>query len=202
MDVIIVDDQPLCLDILSQIVKDRYSTASIRTASDIGSALVLTGEKAPDLVIADLGVGGPGAEPGLKQLVDHARPGPVLTLDARLHPCNLKQARRAGAFGYLPKTSSRPLIEAAIALVAAGGVYFPEGGQDAAPSTPHATLSRRQMQVLEGLMRGKSNREIAEDLGIAVATVKLHVHAILTATGSRNRTEAALLARDVLRAGT
>lgn len=187
---------------LSQVVEDRYSTANIRTAVDIESALVLIGEKTPDLVIADLGVGGLGAESGLKQLVDHASPGPVLTLDARLHLCNLKQARRAGALGYLPKTSSRPLIEAAIALVAAGGVYFPEGGEDAAPSMTHATLSSRQMQVLEELMRGKSNREIAEELGIAVATVKLHVHAILATTGSRNRTEAALLARDALRAGT
>lgn len=88
-------------------------------------------------------------------------------------------------------------------LVAAGGEYFPPTPAEPTPVEEVAEgrrgLSPRQVQVLEQIMLGKANREIAARLGISAATVKLHVHAILKAIGARNRTEAALLGRDSLR---
>ena len=56
-------------------------------------------------------------------------------------------------------------------------------------------LSSRQLEVLRLIEMGQTNKEIAKALGISVATVKLHVQAILNITGARNRTEAALRAR-------
>jgi DNA-binding NarL/FixJ family response regulator len=56
-------------------------------------------------------------------------------------------------------------------------------------------LSSRQLEVLRFIEMGQTNKEIAKALGISVATVKLHVQAILNVTGARNRTEAALRTR-------
>ncbi len=198
MDVLIIDDQPVFRETLAELIGKRFAGADVRLAKDLESGLSMLAQRRSDLVIADLSSPGLQTDSGLKQLIERAESRPVLALDGRRHGHNLERSRRAGARGYLTKTSTRALMDAAIALVAAGGAYHPidgDGEEDHDGGRAKA-LSPRQLQVLRGLTQGKSNREIAIDLGIAEATVKLHVHAILNATGARNRTEAALLGRD------
>ncbi|MBU2136982.1 MAG: response regulator transcription factor, partial [Alphaproteobacteria bacterium] len=106
-----------------------------------------------------------------------------------------RRARSHGFSGILPKTDEGPLMIAAIRLVLAGGEYFPcfeeaETSRGAAPLGPADHLSKRQRQVLEEMRLGSTNKEIAKTLGISIATVKLHVQAVLGAAGARNRTEA------------
>ncbi|MDP1874138.1 response regulator transcription factor [Phenylobacterium sp.] len=111
---------------------------------------------------------------------------------------DLAVARRARAHGFagiLPRTDEAPLMMAAIRLVLAGGEYFPcfeevEPPLGAAASGPVERLSKRQREVLEEMRLGRTNKEIAKTLGISIATVKLHVQAVLGAAGARNRTEA------------
>ena len=57
-------------------------------------------------------------------------------------------------------------------------------------------LSKRELQVLQGLTEGKSNKEIARDLDVQEPTVKLHMKTLYRKIGASNRTQAALLARD------
>jgi two-component system, NarL family, nitrate/nitrite response regulator NarL len=106
-----------------------------------------------------------------------------------------RRARSHGFSGILPKTDEGPLMIAAIRLVLAGGEYFPcfeeaETPRGSAPLGPADHLSKRQRQVLEEMRLGSTNKEIAKTLGISIATVKLHVQAVLGAAGARNRTEA------------
>jgi DNA-binding NarL/FixJ family response regulator len=111
----------------------------------------------------------------------------------------VRQAIAAGVHGYVPATSRPELVAAAIGLVAAGGAYFPQmPSSDERPDGSTARdavtrLSLRQRDVFQALKEGKSNKVIARELMISVATVKQHVQAILKLSGARNRTEAAAL---------
>ena len=202
MIVVLVDNQPICVEALSSLIASRYPTANIRVAGDRVAAAAIMDHATPDLVIVEASLPDLAADADLRALIDRAAPAPVLILDGQMVPSQVQRARALGARGYVAKTASRDLLDASIALVAAGGEYFPPVPVDSisrngAAAHNHA-LSGRQVQVLEQIMLGKANREIAIDLGISAATVKLHVHAILKTTGARNRTEAALLGRDTL----
>ena len=102
-------------------------------------------------------------------------------------------ARRLGFRGVMPKTTELPVMSAALQLVLAGGEYFPCFDGEVEPpaaSSAKAILSRRQAEILAELESGATNTEIARKLGISLATVKMHVHAVFNLVGARNRTEA------------
>jgi two-component system nitrate/nitrite response regulator NarL len=134
----------------------------------------------------------------LKNTVEAIAPAP-LVLFALLSPVEVQVAYEAGVKGCIPKTATPELVSAALRLILAGGLYFSDFSN---LSARHKTdpplrsrLSTRQLEVLRLIEMGQTNKEIAKALGISVATVKLHVQAILNITGARNRTEAALRAR-------
>jgi DNA-binding NarL/FixJ family response regulator len=68
--------------------------------------------------------------------------------------------------------------------------------EDSAPNPLAEKLSRRELQVLEGLSQGKSNKEIARDLDLQEPTIKLHVKTLYRKIGAGNRTQAALIAKE------
>lgn len=194
--ILVVDAQTVCREGMAALSARRFPSAQVLQATTFEAGMQLLASGQPDLVLADLSLATTGAR-SIADLAAAAQPGQVLAVDSRLDARRMEQARSAGARGYLVKSSSAELIDAALGLVAAGGECFPSPApQDQA--FPSDRLSARQAEVLEGLMRGKSNQQIAEALGISVATVKLHVHAVLSATGAQNRTEAALLALGLL----
>lgn len=203
MIVVLVDNQPLCIDFLSILIESRFPKASIRIVGDRPSAMAILDELKPDLVIVEASLPDLSAETDLRALVGKAAPAPVVIVDSQPLAARVRRAREAGARGFVARTFTRDLFDASIALIAAGGEYFPPTPAEPARAEDIAdgrlNLSPRQVQVLEQIMQGKANREIATKLGISAATVKLHVHAILKAIGARNRTEAALLGRDTLR---
>jgi DNA-binding NarL/FixJ family response regulator len=134
---------------------------------------------------------------------------PLVVLIDRSEPQIVNQLVSLGARGVLTFDLGIKVIAAALRLVTAGGVYIPPQfsgrptAQAAAPTVPapvsaEATLlhqlSPRERAVLDLLRRSLSNREIATTLGIAEATVKIHVRNLLRKTRARNRVELALLA--------
>lgn len=99
--------------------------------------------------------------------------------------------------GMLHSDATPAIQRAILRLVMEGGEYFPcfalSGEGADLPDLPSPErLSKRQRQVLMELMKGRTNKEIADRLGISLATAKLHVQAILAEAGARNRTEAVL----------
>lgn len=199
LDVLIIDDQALCTEQLSALVRERAPDAVIRVTDQPKAAAALLARARTDLIVVELSLPGLDREAGVGMLA-RLTSAPVLVLDARHDGAALRACASAGAGGYVTRSSGRDLVAAAIAVVLAGGRYFPTC--DDLPVEParldrSPALSPRQADVLDGLMRGQTNLEIGERLGIALPTVKVHVRAVLRALGARNRTEAALLGRSL-----
>jgi two-component system nitrate/nitrite response regulator NarL len=191
MRVVIVSSQPLCRDALSDIARQDLGADPVVTTADLGG---VPSTPPIDLLLLDLPTSadparwiGLGAAPPAAKRV-------LVTPERDIALARLAHAR--GYHGLLPKSTETPVMAAALKLVLAGGEYFPcfealAAEHDQLGAAPMERLSARQREVLTEIEHGRTNKEIAKKLGISVATVKLHVQAILAATGARNRTEAA-----------
>lgn len=192
MRVLIVDPHPVCRQGLSAILNDRFGPCQIICADDLASIPEGLGADPPDLAVIDGDVVGREG-PAFEALIAAIRPRPLIVMNARPEPAVARRALAMGARGFIPKTYSPDLIAAAIGLVAAGSVYFPSEGEQARTGAPG--LTARQREVLERLADGLSNLEIAQQLGISVGTVKLHLHRAFAAIGVKNRIQAAMWVR-------
>ena len=106
-------------------------------------------------------------------------------------------ALKEGAAGFLPKTLAPVDMVAAVRDMLAGEVYLPlDFLTRPNVMAREVSLTPRETDVLRGISDGKSNKEIARDLDIQEVTVKLHLKTLSRKLGARNRTHAAMLARD------
>jgi DNA-binding NarL/FixJ family response regulator len=126
---------------------------------------------------------------------------PVLVLSGLFRHADVLAAMNAGAEGFVSKASGGEVLLEAVRLVLAGGTYVTNEalGDDNArsdPTGPFAALTRREQDLLGLIAQGKTNKEIALDLGIREPTVKVHVKSIFRKLGVFNRTQAARLALD------
>lgn len=209
MRVLIADDHPLFREALASVVAEMSAEAVCLDAASFDEAFAAVAE-APDLDLILLDLTMPGAE-GLTglALLRHAAPAiPVVVVSATAERRTVLEALRAGAVGYLPKSTSRSTMITALQMVLAGGVYVPGdviragaadaledlGGDGRIGPAGLATLTRKQLQVLECLARGLSNKEIARALSLAEPTVKTHVSALLRKLHLRSRAQAIVAA--------
>jgi DNA-binding NarL/FixJ family response regulator len=112
-----------------------------------------------------------------------------------------EEALALGAAGFLPKTLPAKRLVNAVRFMALGEQYAPVDFMTAEIDTPQQhpltkKLSQRELQMLEGLCAGKSNKEIARDLTLTEPTIKLHMKTLYRKLDAHNRTQAALIAKD------
>lgn len=202
--ILVADDHPLFRDALTRAIARIVPGAAIAEAESVPQLMeLLQRHSQADLLLLDLNM--PGAH-GFSALV-HVRalhPAvPVLVVSAREERTLMRRALAHGAAGFVPKSSSIDTIGEAVAAVAAGDTWLPDGigAADAAIDAEEAELARRigeltpqQYRVLTLLCTGQLNKQIAFDLGVSEATVKAHMTAILRKLGAHSRTQAALLA--------
>lgn len=107
-------------------------------------------------------------------------------------------ALASGARGFLPKKMGARSTVVALRRIGAGETVVPDHllTDDPAPGAPAPLLTGRETTVLRGICDGKSNKEIARDLTLQEVTVKLHVKTLSRKLGARNRTHAAMIARN------
>lgn len=199
-NILIADDHDLVRDTIAAYL-ESVEDFNVETAANLDDALIMMRGIIPfDLLILDYHM--PGMD-GLNGL-DRARQAFPATKIALLSGvANREVANKAmehGANGFIPKSLTAPSLVNAIKFVLSGERYFPfDFGTAEATATPtgaFATLSDREMQTLEQLCIGLSNKEIARNLGVQEVTVKLHVKNVLAKLGVSNRTQAALLAKE------
>jgi two-component system, NarL family, nitrate/nitrite response regulator NarL len=204
---LICDDHAMMREALAGSVGMHWPDADIVTAPDFPTAWAKAAVE-PDLILCDLGM--PGASPldGIRGVRAAAPGSPLLVVTANEEDVILLALFDLGIAGFVPKTSTGAIIEAAIRLVLAGGRYLPQrvielaAGRAPPMSSPApidglARLTDRQIEVLRRIAQGGTNKEIAREFGLSPATVKAHVAAILGALDTTNRTEAAFRAREI-----
>lgn len=222
---LIAEPQALVRAGLVRLVKE-LGDLEVLEAGSVTSALVAA-RATLDLAILDVDLPGGDRLTGLRTLRSMQQPLPIVLIAAQLDGLLVAEAIRAGAQGVIPKSASPELFLAALRFVlACDGPFVPiealdpikpaspredvsaveparpvPAGRGEAGPDPVSRLTGRQRDVLALIARGRSNREIGEALGIAEGTAKLHVASVLKTLGVQNRTEAALLARNLGEAG-
>jgi len=208
LKVLVVDDHPVVRDGLGTLLRQLGEGTIVLEAGDASEGLALVQECADlDIVVLDMVL--PGLD-GLGAIAAFGRARPELPVIVLSSSEDAQTARRAlahGALGFVPKSASRQTLLAAVRLVMSGEIYVPalvlgEAAPAAAPARIEArqapsTLTDRQIEVLRLLTAGRTNLNIAAELGLSEKTVKAHVTAIFKAMNVFNRTQAATRAREM-----
>ena len=189
--ILIVDDHPVVCSGLTSMLSVQAGIEVIGSASSGEEALSIVRRDLPDLMLLDLrmpGMDGIGVLNALKKLERAPR---VMVLTSFEKEEDIYRAIRAGAHGYLLKDTSESEMIAAINIVFAGKRYIPR--HIAARLTERmmrSDLTARELQILELLAQGSTNKQIAGALSISDNTVRHHVNNIMEKLQVTDRTEA------------
>jgi DNA-binding NarL/FixJ family response regulator len=196
--VLVVDDHPVVRQGLRTFLDLQPDITVVGEATDGAACVAAAAELHPDVILLDLRMPGSDGVEALHGLRELGLPTRALVITSFTEPTAVLPAIRAGAAGYVYKDVDPPALAAAIRAVHAGHVLLhPDVAALLATGTrptDAAHLTAREREVLVQVAHGRSNREIARELGLAEKTVKTHMSAILTKLGVQDRTQAALFA--------
>lgn len=210
--ILVVDDHTLFRRGLTALLMADPRFQVVGDAADAGEAQRRARDLQPDVILLDNhlpGVSGVSALPALK---DAAPKACVLVLTVSEDDADLGAALQAGAAGYLLKNMEGEELAAAIVRAMQGesviapamtsklfaayrsAASSPKADASPATASPTDALSPRELEILRGIARGESNKEIARALGIAETTVKVHVQSVLRKLDVSSRVQAAVYA--------
>jgi DNA-binding NarL/FixJ family response regulator len=211
--ILLVDDQALFREGLATLLSVRDELEVVGEASNGAEALQLAEQLRPDVILMDLRMPVLDGVAATRQLRERNLPGRVIVLTTFDDDEHIFEGLRAGAVGYLLKdVSSDKLVEAIQAAVRGESFLQPSvaarvlaefnrlpsgGGGGAAGQSLIEPLSDRELEILAMVGQGLSNKEIALQLFITEGTVKNHITNILGKLGVRDRTQAALKAKEL-----
>lgn len=200
MKILIADDHDLLRDSLGALLAGD-SAAELTYASDLWGALEKMQQMQFDLVLLDYSMPGMDGYAGLSRALSIAGETPVALMSGTAPPDAALACLDLGGAGFIPKTMPARSFLNAVRFMAAGEKYMPPHSvrataQACVGGVFHDLLTEREQQVLRGLCDSLSNKEIARRLTISEPTVKVHAQAVFRKIGARNRTHAAILARE------
>ncbi|HOO80960.1 MAG TPA: response regulator transcription factor [Alphaproteobacteria bacterium] len=222
MKLLLADDHTLFRDALVQYIERSDPDAEVSVAKDFHGAYEhMQKDGKQDLILLDLRMPGMDGLQGFEKMRKAFPETPVALMSGIAEPEDVRAAMDLGAVGYFPKTLSGKALLQAIGRVLEGEIFIPTDHKTqqlmpayyndiplSAPACennvpPQAKqpeknfkLTPREQEVLKHLTTGASNKEIANHLGLKVVTVKLHVRGICRKLEAKNRTQAALIARE------
>lgn len=197
--VVIADDHPVVRDGLVAMLETQPEFTVSGEAGNGQDALALVNDTDPDVLLLDLEMPGTDGVAVLQKLRETGSRTRVIIFTVFDTDERIIAAVEAGAAGYLLKGAPRAQVFDAVRQVAAGGSLLAPVAASAvlrrvrgetASSDPEPILTPREMTVLGHLSRGRSNKQIANALGIAERTAKFHVSSIIAKLEAANRTDA------------
>ncbi len=203
MRILIADDHAICREGIRHLLEGLDEEVAVIEAADYAEAADLVrGGEGLDLILLDYYMPRRTSVGGLSGLREMARDVPLVVVTADQTGRALREAWHAGAAGVMSKTMATGAFDSALRIVLSGERYFPPEVLLGATGPAHETggvlgaLTGREREVLDELMKGLTNKEIARNLGIQEVTVKLHMKGIFHKFGAANRAQAVRIALD------
>ncbi len=192
--VVVAEDQAMVLGALSALLDLEPDIEIVGRAADGAAALDLIRAQKPDVVVSDIEMPGLTGIDLAAMLTAEKNPVRVLIVTTFGRPGYLRRALEAGVRGYLLKDTPSDQLADAVRKIAGGGrAVAPElaeaawGGED--------PLSEREREILRLAEEGRSNKEIADALGLSLGTVRNYLSEAAQKLDAQNRVEAARIAR-------
>ena len=203
--VLIVDDHAVVREGLRSFLELQDGIEVVGEAADGLEAVSRAVELRPDVVLMDLVMPGGGGIDAMRALHTNVPGTHVIVLTSFLDDERLLPAIRAGAAGYMLKNVAPADLATAIRAAHAGEAMIAPAAAARlldslaadwrpGPATARERLTARELEVLELIVGGRSNKRIAQELEISEKTVKAHVGRVLAKLGVSDRTQAALVA--------
>lgn len=191
--VLLIEDHFLARMALRSVLAGNSQMRIVGEASDGERGIELYRQLLPDVVVLDLRLPGLSGFDVITALRKERRSARIVVLSNYQGSEDIYRAVQAGAMAYLTKDASGEELINAIQNVHRDLRYLPRLALDRlAERMPAVQLTPRENEVLVCITQGKSNREIAEQLGIAEKTVRIHVSSMLDKMGVRDRTQATI----------
>ena len=205
MKILVVDDHALFRQGMAMMLRELYPDSSIvEAATSVEAIEAAEGNADIRLVLLDLKLEDGSGFGTLERLVSVLPEAAVAVVSASEDARDISRSYKAGAAGYIVKSSTSDTLRHALPLILSGETFIPssamamltgasstqkgERGQAVAAGTP--TLTPRQNEILQLMAQGMQNKDIASALGMLEGTVKVHVKSILQKLGVNNRTHA------------
>jgi len=202
VNIIFSDDHELFREGIKQILSQLAPEFKLAETKNFSETLgYLEQNESFDLALIDLKMPDMDSWVGLNKLIQKAPFTPIVVLSGCEDPADMKRCIDAGVMGYIPKSVSPIILIEAIRLVLSGGIYIPPDMLDffklGGKPSQEIDLTPRQIEVLKALVKGCSNKQIASNLKISESTVKIHISAIFKTLNVTNRTQLAMVAKEL-----
>jgi DNA-binding NarL/FixJ family response regulator len=189
--VLLVDDHNLVRRGFRRMLEDEADIVVVGEAGNGDEAVQLARELAPQVIVMDCALPGTSGLAATRKILETDPAKAILMLSMHSEDTLVRQALDAGARGYILKNAVDLELAAAIRRVAAGELVL--DAQLAKPATlrgeRNASLTARELEILQFIVNGKSNKEIADDLKLSVNTVAVHRANIMETLGIHKTAE-------------
>jgi DNA-binding NarL/FixJ family response regulator len=202
--IVLADDHPIFRDGLVYSIEETGVFNVVGVGSSADEAVALAAKHKPDIALLDLSMPGNGIT-AAAQIAQAGTAKSIAMLTVSEDGSDVTAAMQAGATGYVLKGVSAIELRNILTKVAAGESHVSPGlaaemlriiqAQKTATPAPIDDLTKREEDILKGVVEGKSNKEIGMDLNIQEKTVKHYMTIVLSKLQARNRVEAALIAQ-------
>lgn len=204
--VLIADDHTVVRKGLTALLSaEKYGIEVVAEASNGNEAIEKSLQLEPDVILMDLAMPGKNGLDAIAEIMQLQPQARILVLTSFADDDNVTQAVQDGAYGFLLKDTSLDELVQTIHSVYANRLTIPQelaplllGGKTAQAEQGTATndLTPRELEVIQCLSQGMSNKQIAQTLSIGTTTVRSHVSSMIRKLNLENRTQLALYARE------